>query len=62
MPIGIASNALMPPVESRIAAASKDSAPNAGLLETIWLAFTGFAGITLYLVASQIFSGCLTAI
>ena len=50
MPIGVASDTLMPPVESRIAAAPKDSAPNAGLLETIWLSFTGFAGITLYII------------
>ena len=62
MPISVAANALVASIKSRIATASKNSAPNTCLLETSSVSLTLSASIALYLITPQVFSGCLAAV
>lgn len=62
MPVSIAANTFVPSIEGGVAAASKDSAPNASLFKAGRVSLTVPASITLYLITSQIFSSRLAAV
>ena len=61
-PVGLTADPFMPSIKSRIATASKNSAPNARLLKAGSVSLAVFAGIPLHLITTQVFSGRLTAV
>ena len=61
-PVGLTADPFMPSIKSRIATASKNSAPNTCLLETSSVLLTMSASIALHLITPQVFSGCLAAV
>ena len=61
-PVGLTADPFMPSIKSRIATASKNSAPNARLLKAGSISLAVFAGIPLHLITTQVFSSRLTAV
>ena len=61
-PVSLTANTLVTSIKSRITTAAKNSASDSCLFETVRISFTVSARISLHLITSQIFPGCLTAI